>query len=1133
MKIIQLEILNLASLDKQGGEVINFVKGALGESTIFSIVGPTGSGKSTILDAICLALYGRAPRYPKKKGERKQGIEIYGKPDSDENNRPAPTDSRNILTRGKKQGYSKLTFQANDGNVYRAEWHVAFKTKNYDNATTILYKITTSADGTPKEEMAEWNNLPTIVGLDYEQFLRTVLIAQGSFANFLKAKEDERYELLEKLVGCEEMYTRIAREIKSKKDAAMEAYNIINASVDAAKQYYLSDEERVRLEEEIRQLEKAEQELAAAKKNVETQLQWYADEEKMTNAILSCQTSANEAQQRLEEFQPSIYRLNLHDALAPAVDHLRDVKKMEATINDTSTNIEKDKQKSKLQEEQITQESALLGMLKEEAEKAQRVIDETTPHIKKARELMAKIEAAKETCKDKKTVRTTAEKEKNDAEKAVKANHADIEKAQEDADKTEKARQTTQEEVEKKKEKLKNAAEEAEKALKAEMQKVEGLNAEELQSQKTKADNDWQILDEALKVVGNIDKTMEEKAKSERRKEDLEKRNALLSEELAKLHIDDLRSELETLQNTYALMTSKEWGLHRRMLEDGKPCPLCGATEHPYHEDETQLDETTSELHNLIEAKKTTLKSQVEDERAWSGERQKNEGELKGIKQLLQQQQKNLGQYESDWLRLLEQNPQLKKDKEELESIMPSYKKKKDEADAQLTFFNRVQREITRLTKEKDKAVKEQGKYAEIADGCLAKALEDVNKAKTKLAEAKAVSPTLLQQQEDKLKALKEATAAWQQADEALKELQAAYRDELGDENPDMVEKRLNKKKEDADAAVVKKNDEISKMQTALGEIKGALQTHSEQLENERQNLVRKNDELAQWISQYNSKEDKIEDISLKDVEDMYLAHEEWTAIRQEKDRLTQNVVSATTLLQNAKETHEKHQATKPENERDMLLAELQKLQDDSHNEELVAAKAKMKSHNDACKLLGDKMEELNQARTTKDDWTAITDAIGAEGKTLRKIAQCYTLGFLIEHANAEIRKFNSRYELQQVKNSLGIRVIDHDRADDVRDTTTLSGGETFIVSLGLALGLSSLSSRNISFENLFIDEGFGTLDLDMLPTVIDSLAMLQSSQGKKVGVISHTSIMSERITTQIRIVKDGNSGSSHIELYP
>ena len=689
------------------------------------------------------------------------------------------------------------------------------------------------------------------------------------------------------------------------------------------------------------------------------------------------------------------------------------------------------------------------------------------------------------------------------------------------------------EEVEKKKEELKKAAEETTKALNAEIQKVEDLNAEELQSQKTKADTAWQILVDALKVVGNIDKTIAEETKSEKRKEELGKRNTQLSEELAKLQIDALRSELETHQNCYTLMTSKEWGLHRRLLETGKPCPLCGATEHPYHEDETLLDKATSDLYLLIESKKATLNSLVQDERKWLGELQKNEGELKGLERLLLQLKGNLELYESDWKRLSEQKPHLKKNKVELEGILPSYEEKKKEAEAQLSFFNQVQKKIARLTKEKDKAVEEQGKYAEIADDRLAKALEKVNTAKTRLAEAKAVSPTLLEQQEEKRKALEEATKAWEQADEALKELQTAYRNELGDENPDAVEKRLNKSKEDADAEVNKKNDEISKMQTALGEIRGALQTHTQQLEEEKQSLDRKKAELTEWIAQYNSKEDKIKEISLEDVETMYLASEDWNAIRQEKDLRTQNVVSATTLLQNAKETHDKHQTAKPEKERDMLHAELQKLQDDSHNDEFVAAKTKMNNHLEACRQLGDKMEELNQARSIKDDWTAITDAIGAEGKTLRKIAQCYTLSFLIEHANVEIRKFNSRYELQQVKNSLGIRVIDHDRADDVRDTTTLSGGETFIVSLGLALGLSSLSSRNISFENLFIDEGFGTLDLDMLPTVIDSLAMLQSSQGKKVGVISHTSIMSERITTQIRIVKDGNSGSSHIEFYP
>jgi DNA repair exonuclease SbcCD ATPase subunit len=182
---------------------------------------------------------------------------------------------------------------------------------------------------------------------------------------------------------------------------------------------------------------------------------------------------------------------------------------------------------------------------------------------------------------------------------------------------------------------------------------------------------------------------------------------------------------------------------------------------------------------------------------------------------------------------------------------------------------------------------------------------------------------------------------------------------------------------------------------------------------------------------------------------------------------------------------------------------------------------------------MGDLVGKIQEVEREKIEWEQIFQSIGSDGKILRKIAQCYTLRFLIEHANVEIRKFNNRYELQQVKNSLGIRVIDHDRADDIRDTTSLSGGETFIVSLGLALGLSALSSNKISFENLFIDEGFGTLDPETLTTVIDSLAMLQSSQGKKVGVISHTDTMSERITTQIRIIKKGNSGSSRIEIYP
>lgn len=1133
MKLIQLEMLNLASLDRQGGEVINFEKGALGDSTIFSIVGPTGSGKSTILDAICLALYGRAPRYPKKKNDKKQNIEIYGTPDANEKNRLAPTDCRNILTQGKKEGYSKLTFQANDGSVYRAEWYIRFLTKKYEQPKTLLYKLSRSADGTQKEEIAVWDSLPIIIGLDYEQFLRTVLIAQGSFANFLNAKENERYELLEKLIGCEEMYIRIANEIKIKKDAATMAFNIVNASVDAVRQNLLPDEERQRLEEEIDLLEKKVEEIEAAKKNLETQLQWYAEDNEMALAIEKHQESLDQASQRYEEIRPDILRLNLHDAISPAVDILKDVKGLEAAVVETQKNIEANEKKSKQQEELILAEKSRLILLKEAAEKAQRDIEETVPHIKKARELRTKITTATENCNEKQNAKATMEKEENAARKAVDDNESEIASNQSKVDEAKGEQQAVLAEVEKKKEELKKATEEAGTTLNAEMLKVEGMNAEELQSQKTQAENDWQNIKRALEVVGLLATATEEHNQKKACKKELEEKNIYLSDELAKLNVESLENEVETLRKSYTLMTSEKWNLHRTLLEEGKPCPLCGATVHPYKTSVTDFEDATSGLYDMLKTKEASLKKQEKEEKEWTGEKKKNEGEISGLTQRLQQLEADIEKYEKEWQSLLEWNPQLRKDQEELKAAKSLYLEKKKKADDRLSFFNKVQIEIDRLRKKKEEADKKQAKYVEESADLKNKALEKVNSTITKLEKAKTLSPTLRQQHEDKLKALHESTKAWQQADDDLKKLHSAYKDELGDEDPDAVEQRLKKEKDAADARVNRKNEEISRMNTSLGETKGALQTQTNQLDNEKLRLATKNTELTEWIAQYNAKEGKIQDVSQNDVENMLQSQCDWTAIREEIKRRNDKVVSDNALLKSSQQAHTKHQETKPEKEREALLVELQELQETSPNNELVTAKARMTNHHNAISRLGNKVEELNRVTKIKDDWTAITDAIGGDGKTLRKIAQCYTLSFLIEHANAEIRKFNSRYELVQVKNSLGIRVIDHDRADDVRDTTSLSGGETFIVSLGLALGLSSLSSRNISFENLFIDEGFGTLDPDMLATVIDSLAMLQSSQGKKVGVISHTNTMSERITTQIRIVKNGNSGSSHIEIYP
>lgn len=1136
MKFLQLEILNLASLDKQGGEVINFEEGALGESTIFSIVGPTGSGKSTLLDAICLALYNRAPRYPRKKGDKNQNIEIFGEADANENNRLAPTDSRNILTRGKKEGYSKLTFLANNSSIYRAEWHVRFQRVRYENAKTSLYKITRNGEQLT-EEIADWNELPNIIGLDYDQFLRTVLIAQGSFANFLTAKENERYELLEKLIGCEETYTNIATEIKKAKDQAVDAYNQMAASVEAVKQNLLNDEELAQLQEEITLLEKAEKELDSQLKAISENLQWYEENDKQTKQIAIYQADMEQAANAIKDIQVQIIRLQLHDEVQPAVNLLQEVERQIQSIHNQEEEILKSEAAIKSKEVGITESEHTLSYLKEVVNKAQEQLEKAMPVIAEARALKTKMEAAMPNLKEKKEALELAQKENLTAQRDVEENARNIKKWEAETEKANLALKTTQEEIAKQKQVLHEATQATEQAWAKERNKTAGQNIEELQTQKSAAEKKLQDVLQAIKVVAHLYTATTEKQKNEERIQFLGERNAKIDEALGKLFIEALEKETLTLRNAYTLMVSEKWEIHRANLTEGKPCPLCGSTTHPYHTDNRQFEEATTELSQLLKAKEDLLKLQQIQEKDLSGERKQNDGEI----QTLQKQQEKLSgeiaTYEEEWKALIAQYPKIPKEEEELKSLLPIYENKAKEATGKLSLFNKIQKEIERLTQLKDKAVKDEAAYESKASTILNNAQESTSICATKLAEHKALTTNLISQEKNKKEAYEKALQAWNNTKKEMEEWQAQYQQILNGEEPDAAEQRLTAAKDEATKAADDQNENINKLKAELANSKGSHQTMLSQNKTMKENLQTKEKELDFWIEEYNKQleEKSIEPpfIDRNTIREMLHSAEDWNAIRREKDEKEKAVASTTALYQNAEKAHQQHLEHQPAQARDALLAIQQEYQERSQRNELIAANARMQNHQEAVKQLGDKAEALQLVTQEKDDWTAITDAIGADGKTLRKIAQCYTLSFLITHANQEIRKFNSRYELQQVKHSLGIRVIDHDRADDIRDTTSLSGGETFIVSLGLALGLSALSSRNISFENLFIDEGFGTLDPDTLATVIDSLAMLQSSQGKKVGVISHTDTMSERITTQIRIIKNGNSGSSHIEIYP
>ena len=1132
MKLIRLEILNLASLDRPEGEVIDFTHGVLGQSSIFSIVGPTGSGKSTLLDAICLALYGRAPRYPFKKGDRNQKIEIYGT--DAEKVHLVPSDCRNILTRGKKVGYSKLTFQANDGSIYRAEWHVKFNNVKFDDKLRpSLYKLILQHDGTTAEQEAVWTELPQIIGLEYEQFLRTVLIAQGAFSNFLNAKEKERSELLEKLIGNDELYTSIVNQIKTQATQANEAYRDLTASVDTIKQDLLDDDALHQIEEQIESLEQAELALAAKLKKVEDQLRWYAQDKLMMTDINDKQNLAQQALARQNAFGDKAHRLALHDALDEAVNLLRENDRMEGELSRLRSDIQTKNDLARQQTKAIEEKSKTQQLMSKTAEQARKALDEATPHLLRARDLMTKIEGAKSTLEDCDKAKRKAEQEENAASKAFADNMAKIKQDKQALADAQAQQKTKTAELDIEHRSLAEQVRTIESIISGLQSQIEGKDADELSQRKLAADKMLQDLKQAIEVVNRRAEAMTEKQAAQAEQENIKQQTELARNELAKLNIEALDKEVEQDKRLFTLITSENWRSHRHLLQDGTPCPLCGATAHPYHNDERQLDQAVKALSERLAAKQAELDWQKKVERAQSDIIHRNEGLLQGTGKRLQQLQVDIEQQNALWDGLQGQHPTWNKDKDVLEALKPSLEQKQQQADEALRHFNRIQADINRQNKQKDEAIKDRDKFVTQAQDTLAQLQQKVTDCNQQLAVDENLTDKLQTEQVKKQQELTDAIAKWQTASDSFNGLKQAFQQELDGQMPDEVEQRLKQAMADADASLSSINTTIEQLRNALSQMNGAINEQNKILSENEHTLKAGKEKLSQWIAAFNARPDCLDEIDHDAVSSLLHATDDWEALRRQKDALAHEVASTQALSDEALKAHVQHQNSKPEHSQEQLQAYQTELQQNSQRDKLIDAKATKKKHDDALLKLGCQAEQLNRVQQLRDDWKEINEAIGSEGSTLRKIAQCYTLGFLVEHANAEIRKFNRRYELQQIKNSLAIRVIDHDRADDVRFTNSLSGGETFIVSLGLALGLSSLSSRNIRFDNLFIDEGFGTLDADTLATVIDSLAMLQTSQGKKVGVISHTDTMSERITTQIRVIPNGSTGSSRIEIVP
>ena len=195
-------------------------------------------------------------------------------------------------------------------------------------------------------------------------------------------------------------------------------------------------------------------------------------------------------------------------------------------------------------------------------------------------------------------------------------------------------------------------------------------------------------------------------------------------------------------------------------------------------------------------------------------------------------------------------------------------------------------------------------------------------------------------------------------------------------------------------------------------------------------------------------------------------------------------------------------------------------------NKRLTEIEVAFATHNAGKERIKAFEKELNEKVVLCENWKKLNVLLGsADGGKFKAIAQGYTLDILLVYANKHLEELSKRYKLQRIPDTLALQVVDNDMLGEIRTVHSLSGGESFLISLSLALGLSSLSSNRMKIESLFIDEGFGSLDIDTLSIAMDALENLQT-QGRKIGVISHVAEMTERITTRVQVIKSANGRS-------
>lgn len=1212
MKILAIRLKNLASL--AGPFEIDFTAEPLASAGLFAITGPTGAGKSTLLDALCLALFGAVPRLNNTGRDAKV-------PDAD--GEIGTGDPRTLLRRGTGEGYAEVDFVGVDGRRYRARWEA---NRARDKAGGKLQASRQSLRDIDQDQLlasqkGEYKTqLEAALGLNFEQFTRAVMLAQSEFSAFLKADDNDRSELLEKLTDTA-LYTRLGRRAFDKTKEAREAHKLLQDQASGVTP--LAPEARAELDQRFNEAQQQLKARQAQLKQLELQDTWLKDLRRLqdehlaaSEQLLSAQThwealtSERLRLTRLEQLGPQRHQFarkaEVDGLLTPLAAHIALHAQQHGELGERQTQLEQQLSDARIALNEAQQRQTASAPLLRQAFEAQ----STLARLAKDTALSAEAKQnAEQACgQGQSTIQTLLDQQTRGAGDLQRI-ATELEQSTHLAplsDAWNAYRDRLQQlmlignrlnQGQAELASLEQNATSAEQTLSAQKQQLEvlfkeaGAEPDAVAEQIGILGSLLQDNRKQLRAVEDLARLWASQQDLDQRGAELQQRQLTAQQERERLTQDGVKAKADlsvaeqTLNVTRELLERQRLARSasveelRAQLQDDQPCPVCGSNEHPYHQPEALLQSLgrfdESEQANAQKAV-DLLKEKLTDLRAEVG------GLIAQQKELLQQQEHLATQQQAlapsleahplaaqllnqdavkrdAWL--TQQNSQLNQSisqDEQRQSALLTLQQDAARLTQQLRHAETAHQQATQhlgnqqreLGNDRQRLDEELSAFANLLpaetlqalrvepaatfmqlDRQIAERLAQLEQQKEELAEQQQRQQNLEKEQDRQQSRVQQLQAAEQQFT-GLAEQQQASQQTLGQllgehSSAEHWQQQLEQAVEQARSAETSTAQVLQSVLTQSVQITAELKAQQERLHA----LEGEERELAGKIGDWRARHPELDDGGLEDL--LRVDDTQVSELRQRLQHSEKAIEQARVLVQERDKRLLDHQAQHNGNlDAEQLTAALVDLQNlsatnEQHCAELRAEQAEDQRRQNANQALA---QQIADAYSEYQRWARLNALIGsATGDTFRKIAQAYNLDLLVHHANVQLRQLVRRYRLKRGGSMLGLLVMDTEMGDELRSVHSLSGGETFLVSLALALGLASMASSTLKIESLFIDEGFGSLDPESLQLAMDALDGLQA-QGRKVAVISHVQEMHERIPVQIQVRRQGN-GLSTLEV--